>query len=193
MPVESSWNSPGVSCALCGPALAGAAYAQAATATTSAATWTRRLTFRFGTAFPPSMFGTRLSSSFRRIDRADPATTRSARRAAQHPLVADAPRDAVRVHPLEQELCRPARDSELVAEACEADRAVLLELRNGLTPSLGIGGGRHRGAVTEPDELACPPQERGQLAILDPKAGRAGGRELGCERLGLGRPLAERG
>src|SRR4051812_38503538 len=75
IPVEISWNSPGVSCVLAGPALAGFPDANATTATARDAARVSRLVIRLSTAFAPSVFGGLLSSSFGRLTERRRAST----------------------------------------------------------------------------------------------------------------------
>src|SRR5215218_1465355 len=86
------------------------------------------------------------------IARSDKSTRAPA--AAQDAGVAGAAREAVGVEALEQELRRPARAAEQVAEACKGDAAGTLAFRDERLAGAVVRGPRDGRAVADTDEPA---------------------------------------
>src|SRR5204862_1304553 len=105
---------------------------------------------------------------------------------AEDALVADAPRDAVRVETLEQELRGLAAGAEQVAEARERDAAGGLAFLDERLPGPCVGVGRDRVAVADADEPPALLEEARERGIVDPHRLEA---ELRLER---GRRLGTR-
>src|SRR6188508_325325 len=87
--------------------------------------------------------------------------------AAEHALVPDAPREAVGIEALEEELGGLSARAEQIAEARERDRAHAFALLEQQALRLVVGRRADREAVAGPDEPALALQERGELAVLD--------------------------
>src|SRR5205823_11158360 len=98
--------------------------------------------------------------------------------ASDHPFVADAAGEAIRVEALEQKLRRAPRDTQRVAETRQGDR---LERVQCLAPAL-VELGRDREAVADPLQPPGRFEESGELSVLDP--GHAFGGELRLEAFG---------
>jgi hypothetical protein len=107
--------------------------------------------------------------------------------AAQHALVADAPRQPVRVVAFQQELGVLARDSERVAERGNRDRGE----RSDRLDAAFVELQRHCDTVAKPLQAPLGLQEGGQVAVLDLHG--SGLRQLAFERRrGFG-PVAQGG
>ena len=114
------------------------------------------------------------------------------RAAPEHPRVADAPRDAVRVHPLEQQLRVAPADAGEVAEARERDPAGGRALRPHQLDRALVRCAPTRVAVAEPDEPTRALEDAGRGRDRRPSSRPARLGELVLDRNGLGGPRAER-